>query len=86
MTVEMINEFMDSMVRGTLTGICFAFWLLCMAGVWKWFIGVMKRALFYLFPGLQTWAENRRKMRKKDNGNDNDAEPSGGSDYRDQLL
>ena len=32
MTVEMINEFMDSMVRGTLTGICFAFWLLCMAG------------------------------------------------------
>ena len=49
MTVEMINEFMDSMVRGTLTGICFAFWLLCMAGIWKWFIGVMKRALFYLF-------------------------------------
>ena len=45
MTVEMINEFMDSMVRGTLTGICFAFWLLCMAGIWKWFIGVMKRAL-----------------------------------------
>ena len=76
MTVEMINEFMDSVVRGTLTGICFAFWLLCMAGIWKWFIGVMKRALFYLF----------RKMRKKDNGNDNDAEPSGGSDYRDQLL
>ena len=50
MTVEMINEFMDSVVRG------------------------------------QTWAENRRKMRKKDNGNDNDAEPSCGSDYRDQLL
>ena len=54
MTVEMINEFMDSVVRGTLTGIFFAFWLLCMAGIWKWFIGVMKRALFYLFPGLQT--------------------------------
>ena len=64
MTVEMINEFMDSVVRGTLTGICFAFWLLCIVGIWKWFIGVMKRALFYLFPGLQTWAENRRKMRK----------------------
>ena len=86
MTVEMINEFMDAMVQGTLTGICLAFWLLCIAGVWKWFLGVMKRALFYLFPGLQIWAENRRKMRKKDNGNDNDAEPSGGSDYRDQLL
>ena len=43
MTVEMINEFMDSVVRGTLTGICFAFWLLCMAGIWKWFIGVMNR-------------------------------------------
>ena len=76
MTVEMINEFIDSMVRGTLTGICFAFWLLCMAGIWKWFIGVMKRALFYLFPGLKAWVENRRKVREKDNGNDNDTEPS----------
>ena len=83
MTVDVINEFMNSMVRGTLTGICLAFWLLCMAGIWKWFIGVMKRALFYLFPGLQAWADKRRKMRMKDNGNDNDTEPSGRLDYRD---
>ena len=76
MTVEVINQLMDAMVRGTLTGICIAFWLLCMIGIWKWFIGVMKRALFCLFPSLQAWAENRRKMREKDNGNDNDTEPS----------
>ena len=76
MTVEVINQLMDAMVRGTLTGICIAFWLLCMIGIWKWFIGVMKKALFYLFPGLKVWADNRRKTRLKDNGNDNDTEPS----------
>ena len=74
MTVEVINQLMDAMVRGTLTGICIAFWLLCMIGIWKWFIGVMKKALFYLFPGLKAWADNRRKMSVKDNGNDNDTE------------
>ena len=83
MTVEMINEFIDMVVRSTLNGICFAFWILCMVGVWKWFIGVMKKALFYLFPGLQTWVDNRRKMRLKENGNDNDTEPSGRPDHRD---
>ena len=83
MTVEMINEFIDMVVRSTLNGICFAFWILCMVGVWKWFIGVMKKALFYLFPCLQTWADNRRKMRLKENGIDNDTEPSGRPDYRD---
>ena len=76
MTVEVINQLMDAMVRGTLTGICIAFWLLCMIGIWKWFIGVTKKALFYLFPGLKAWADNKRKMRVKDNGNDNDTEPS----------
>lgn len=73
MTAEMINEFMNTIVQGTLTGVCLAFWFMCIVGVWRWFIGVMKRVLFYLFPGLHAWAESRRKMRKKDNGNDNDA-------------
>ena len=73
MTVEMINKFIDLIVRSTLNGICFAFWILCMIGIWKWFIGVMKKALFYLFPGLKAWAD-KRKMRVNENGNDNDTE------------
>lgn len=78
MTVETIEQFMDSMVRGTLNGICLAFWLLCLVSVWKWFLGVMKRALFCLFPGLKEWADARVKMKeKKKNGNDNDDEPLG---------
>ncbi len=78
MTAEMIEKFMDSMVRGTLNGICLAFWLMCLVGVWKWFFGVMKRALFYLFPSLKEWAENRSRMKeKKENGNDNDTKPFG---------
>lgn len=76
MTVETINEFIDMVVRSTLNGFCLAFWLICMIGVWKWFIGVMKKALFYLFPSLKAWADNRRKMREKENGNDNDTESS----------
>ena len=66
--VEMINDFMDMLVHSTITGICLAFWIIALMGIWKWFLGVMKRALFYLFPGLKTWADKRRK---KDNGNDN---------------
>lgn len=74
--MEIIEQIMDSMVRGTLTGICLGFWVLCLAGVWKWFLGVAKRALFYLFPGLKAWSEDRRKRRMKGNGNNHDTEPS----------
>ena len=47
--VEMINDFMDMLVHSTITGICLAFWIIALMGIWKWFLGVMKRALFYLF-------------------------------------
>ena len=80
--VEMINDFMDMLVHSTITGICLAFWIIALMGIWKWFLGVMKRALFYLFPGLKTWADKRRK---KDNGKDNDTEPTGGPDHRMHL-
>ena len=78
--VEMINDFMDMLVHSTITGICLAFWIIALMGIWKWFLGMMKRALLYLFPGLKTWADKRRK---KDNGNDNDSEPAGRPDHRD---
>ena len=80
--VEMINDFMEMLVHSTITGICLAFWLIALMGIWKWFLGMMKRALLYLFPGLKTWADKRRK---KDNGNDNDTEPTGGPDHRMHL-
>ena len=44
--VEMINDFMDMLVHSTITGICLAFWIIALMGIWKWFLGVMKRALF----------------------------------------
>ena len=45
MTTELINTFMDSIIRGTLTGICLGFCILGVVAIWKWFFGVMKRAL-----------------------------------------
>ena len=82
MTIEMIRQFIDSLVRGTFDGICLAFWIVCLMAVWKWFLGLMKKALFYLFPGIKTWADNRKE---KDNGDDNDSEPAGRSAHRDHL-
>lgn len=50
MTMETINMIMDAMVKGTLTGICISFWMFGLAMVWKWFVGVIKRMIHYLFP------------------------------------
>ncbi len=91
MTTEMINTFMDSIIRGTLTGICLSFWILGMVAIWKWFLGIMKRALLYIFPGLKTWCEKQRKQDKtgkkvNTHGNCNDTEQAGGLDHRDQLF
>ena len=61
MTTELINTFMDSIIRGTLTGICLGFCILGVVAIWKWFFGVMKRALLYIFPGLQTRLEKEGK-------------------------
>lgn len=50
MTIEMISEILNAMVRGTLYGICISFWMMGLAMIWKWFIGVVKRFLQLLFP------------------------------------
>lgn len=89
MTTELINTFMDSIIRGTLTGICLGFCILGVVAIWKWFFGVIKRALLYIFPGLQTRLDKRAdKSRKKvkTHGSGNDSEQAGGLDHRDQLL
>ncbi len=45
MTMDMINQILDAMARGTLIGIGAAFWIMGLAAIWKWFLGVMKRFL-----------------------------------------
>ena len=88
MSNELFNQILDGIIRGTLGAICTGFCILCLIGIWKWFFGVMRNGLFYLFPNLKAWAENRKQRRKKvkSNGNNNDSESTGRLDHRDQLL
>ena len=50
MVSETIKQFMDSIIRGTLCGICLGFCIYGLVAIWKWFFGVSKRFLHYLFP------------------------------------
>ena len=42
--------------------------MIFIAEIWKWFFGVMKRALLNLFPGLKNLS--RKKPEKKSNDRD----------------
>lgn len=62
MTMEMLNEIMDAMVRSTMIGICVSFWIMGLAIIWKWFLGVVKRFLHWLNPKwFALKAENTEK-------------------------
>lgn len=62
MTIEMLNEILDAMVRGTMIGICASFWIMGLAIMWKWFLGVVKRFLHWLNPKwFAPKAENTEK-------------------------
>ena len=50
MTSETIINFMDSAIRGSLFGICIVLWGFGIVAIWKWFIGLSKRILHWLFP------------------------------------
>ncbi|MDB8736267.1 hypothetical protein [Ruminococcus bicirculans (ex Wegman et al. 2014)] len=52
MTMEMLNELIDASVRGTLLGISAFFWIFGIVAIWKWFFGVTKRFVLWLFPNL----------------------------------
>ena len=52
MTMEMLNEIMDAMIRGSLIGFLASFWLMGLIAVWRWFLGVVKRFLHWINP---TW-------------------------------
>ena len=75
-----MSAFMDMIIRITIFGVCACFLMIGLALIWKWIIEIMISFVLYLFPGLKTWADKRRK---KDNGNDNDSEPAGRLDHRD---
>ena len=50
MTMDSINEILDAIIRGSLLGFLAGFWLMGLAAIWKWFLGVAKRFLHWLFP------------------------------------
>ena len=50
MTMEMLNEIMDAMIRGSLIGFLARFWLMGRIAVWRWFLGVVKRFLHWINP------------------------------------
>lgn len=50
MTKELLNEFMNALIDGTLFGICFCFWMMIVIVVWRWFLGIVKRFLHWLNP------------------------------------
>ena len=45
-----MNELMNALVDGTIFGICFGFWVMVLMMVWRWFLGIVKRFLHWLFP------------------------------------
>lgn len=50
MTMEMLSEIMDAMIRGSLIGFLASFWLMGLIAVWRWFLGVVKRFLHWINP------------------------------------
>ena len=50
MTMEMLNEIMDAMIRGSLIGFLASFWLMGLIAVWRWFLEVIKRFLHWINP------------------------------------
>ena len=66
MNMEIVNEVMEAIIRGTMTGICLGFIALGLVAIWKWFFGVVKRVVLFLFPGLEAWAQRRREAKHLD--------------------
>jgi len=54
--MEIINDIIDCIIRGTLCGICLGFCGYGLVSIWKWFFGVSKRMLHNLFPKCRWFA------------------------------
>ncbi len=66
MNMEMVNQVVEAIVSGTMTGICLGFIALGLVAIWKWFFGVVKRVVIFLFPGIATWVQRRREVKHLD--------------------
>lgn len=65
MTMDFINSLIDASIRGTLLGITIFFWGFGLVSIWKWFFGVMKRLLHWLFPKCRWFQPKQEKEDKK---------------------
>ena len=65
MTMDFINSLIDASIRGTLLGITIFFWDFGLVSIWKWFFGVMKRLLHWLFPKCRCFQPKQEKEDKK---------------------
>ena len=52
MTMDMLNQIIDSSIRGTLLGITIFFLGCALVAIWKWIFGVAKRFIHWLFPNF----------------------------------
>lgn len=66
MTMDSINEILDAIIRGSLLGFLAGFWLMGLAAIWKWFLGVAKRFLHWLFPKAK-WFQPKEQPQKETN-------------------
>lgn len=64
MTMDSINEILDAIIRGSLLGLLAGFWLMGLAAIWKWFLGVAKRFLHWLFPKAK-WFQPKEQNPKE---------------------
>ena len=67
MTMDSINEILDAIIRGSLLGFLAGFWLMGLAAIWKWFLGVAKRFLHWLFPKAKWFQPKRTEPKKETN-------------------
>ena len=65
MTMDFINSLIDASIRGTLLGITIFFWVVGLVSIWKWFFGVMKRLLHWLFPKCR-WFQPKQEKEDKE--------------------
>lgn len=65
MTMEFLNNLIDASIIGTLLGISISFWIFGLIAVWKWFLGIVKKMVHWLFPNLFIKKEAAKETENK---------------------
>ena len=66
MTMDSINEILDAIIRGSLLGFLAGFWLMGLAAIWKWFLGVANVS-FTGFSQRQNGSSQKNSPQKETN-------------------